>query len=45
MAAGLGYGLDELAFKAARRIVFQPKMKDGKPVSTVVTLEYGFSIY
>lgn len=42
---GLGYGLDEQAIAAATKIVFQPKMKDGVPVSTVVTLEYSFSIY
>ena len=42
---GLGYGLDEQALGAARQIEFQPKMKDGKPVSTVVTVEYSFSIY
>lgn len=43
--SGLGYGLDELAYRAAKQIVFQPKVKDGKPVSTVITLEYAFSIY
>lgn len=42
---GIGYGLDEQAIKAARQIVFEPKMKDGKPVSTVVILEYSFEIY
>lgn len=42
---GLGYGLDEQAIRAARQIRFQPKMKDGVPVSTVVTIEYTFSIY
>ena len=42
---GLGYGLDENAIGAARQITFVPKMKNGVPVSTVVTLEYGFSIY
>ena len=42
---GLGYGLDEQVYQAARQIRFQPKMKDGKPVSTVVTIEYSFSIF
>lgn len=42
---GLGYGLDEQAIRAAKQIKFEPKMKDGKPVSTVITLEYGFQIY
>lgn len=45
MLRGLGYGLDEQAIRAASQIVFQPKTKDGVPVSTVVTIEYGFSIY
>jgi TonB family protein len=43
--SGLGYGLDEQVIRAARQIVFEPKMKDGRPVSTVVIMEYGFSIY
>lgn len=41
----LGYGLDEQALKAARQIKFEPKTKDGKPISTVLTLEYTFSIH
>lgn len=41
----LGYGLDEQAVHAARQIKFEPKMRDGKPVSTVVIFEYGFNIY
>lgn len=43
--SALGYGLDELAYRAAKQIVFQPKMKDGNPVSTVIVLEYNFRIY
>ena len=42
---GIGYGLDEQAIRAARQIRFVPKTKDGKPVSSVVTIEYGFSVY
>ncbi len=42
---GIGYGLDEQAVRAARQIVFEPKMKDGIPISTVVIIEYTFSIY
>lgn len=42
---GLGYGLDEQALRAARQIVFEPKLKDGKPVSTIVTIDYSFAIY
>lgn len=41
---GVGYGLDEQAFNAARKIEFKPKMKDGKAVSTVAIIEYSFSI-
>ena len=41
----LGHGLDEQAIAAARKIKFEPKQKDGKPVSTVVIIEYGFTIY
>jgi TonB family protein len=42
---GLGYGLDEQAIRAATNITFEPKKKDGKPVSVVVTFDYGFNIY
>lgn len=41
----LGYGLEENVLDAARRIKFEPKRIDGKPVSAVVRLEYKFSIY
>jgi TonB family protein len=41
----LGHGLDQQAIQAARKIKFEPKTKDGVPVSTVATLEYNFSIY
>ena len=41
----LGYGLDEQAVNAARQIKFEPKRKDGIPVSTVVIFDYGFNIY
>jgi len=41
----LGYGLDQEVLRAAQSIKFQPKQKDGKPVSTVVIREYTFSIY
>jgi protein TonB len=41
----LGYGLDEQAVKAAQQIKFEPKKKDGVPVSTVVIFDYGFNIY
>lgn len=41
----LGKGLDENAIKAARSIIFDPKTRDGKPVSVVRIIEYSFSIY
>ena len=42
---GLPNGLSEKAIEAARQIKFKPAIKDGKPVSTWVEVEYGFSIY
>ena len=41
----LGSGLDEQAIIAARKIKFEPMMKDGQPVSVVRMVEYTFSIY
>ena len=41
----LGHGLDQQALKAASGIKFEPKTVDGKPVSSVVTFDYGFKIY
>lgn len=41
----LGYGLPEQAIAAARQIKFTPAVKNGRPVSVQVTLEYYFSIY
>lgn len=41
----IGYGLDEQAVRAAGKIEFEPQMRDGKPVSSVVIIEYSFSIY
>jgi TonB family protein len=42
---GLPDGLSERAIDAARRIRFSPAMKDGKPVSVWVEIEYRFNIY
>ena len=42
---GLPDGLSEKAVEAARQIKFKPAIKDGKPVSTWVHLEYRFDIY
>jgi len=41
----LGYGLDEVAVAAARAMKFEPESIDGKPVSTVRPVTYGFDIY
>lgn len=42
---GLGGGLSEEAVKAARQIKFQPRIRDGKPVASVFSIQYGFTIY
>ncbi|HSI88529.1 MAG TPA: energy transducer TonB [Pyrinomonadaceae bacterium] len=42
---GLSRGLTEQAVKAARRLVFLPKVRGGKTVSVMVTVEYSFNIY
>lgn len=41
----LGFGLDEQVLKAVRQIQFEPKKVNGKPVSSVLTIEYSFAIY
>ena len=41
----LPHGLTRMAINAARRIRFVPAMKDGKPVSTFMQLEYSFNLY
>lgn len=43
--SGLGYGLDEEAIRAAKRIKFVPRMVDGKPVAVVIVREYTFTIF
>jgi TonB family protein len=40
--AGLPYGLTERAISAAKKIKFTPAMKEGKPVSMWMQLEYNF---
>ncbi len=42
---GLGYGLDEQAINAARKITFEPPTHDGKPVSVVKKVAFTFTIY
>ncbi len=43
--ARLPYGLTESAMKAARNIKFSPAIKNGKPVSQFIRVEYNFNIY
>ena len=42
---GLSDGLNDSAIDAARKIEFEPAIKDGKPVATKMQLEYRFNIY
>ena len=42
---GLPDGLTERAIEAAERVKFRPAERDGRPVSSVITLEYNFNIY
>lgn len=41
----LGYGLTTRAINAARKIKFSPAIKDGRPVSMYIQLEYNFNLY
>jgi TonB family protein len=41
----LPHGLMQKAIEAARRITFEPAIKDGRPVSQYATIEYNFNIY
>lgn len=43
--SGLGSGLDKQSIEATRAIAFVPAIKDGKPVSQRVMIEYNFNIY
>ena len=38
-------GLNESAIDAAKLIVFEPALRDGKPVATRVGMEYTYHIY
>lgn len=42
---GLGYGLTEAAVKAAQQIKFEPAKEKGKPINSVITVDYKFDIY
>lgn len=39
------FGLVNAAMEAARKIKFEPVMKNGKPVKVVKMLEYNFTLY
>jgi periplasmic protein TonB len=41
----LGLGLDEKAIEAVKTWRFEPGMKDGKPVPTIVSVEVNFHLY
>jgi TonB family protein len=45
VAQALPFGLTTASLQAARRIKFTPAMKDGKPVSMYIQLEYNFHLY
>ena len=38
-------GLTEKAIEAARKIKFEPQMRNGKPISVTVLVQYNFTIY
>jgi hypothetical protein len=41
----LPYGLTESAVKAAKKIVFEPAMKNSKPITVAKIVEYNFSLH
>jgi TonB family protein len=43
--SGLPHGLTEQAIYAARQIKFVPAIKDGRPVSVLIQLEYNFNLF
>jgi len=45
VVSGLGGGLSERAIDAARKIRFIPAMKNGRPVSMYIQLEYSFNLF
>lgn len=45
VVAQLPHGLTQEAIEAARKIKFEPAIKDGRPVSQYVTVDYNFNIY
>ena len=45
VAQGLPHGMTERCIEAAKKIKFVPAIKDGKPVSMWVQLEYNFNLH
>jgi TonB family protein len=45
VVSGLPNGLTEKAVEAAQQIKFTPAMKDGRPVSQYIQVEYNFNLY
>jgi len=45
VARPIGFGLDENAVDAIRKAMFEPAMKDGKPVPVILNLVVEFRIY
>ncbi|MEA2173050.1 MAG: hypothetical protein QOD00_642 [Blastocatellia bacterium] len=45
VVSGLPYGLTEKAVAAAHQIKFVPAVKDGRPVSQYIQIEYNFTFY
>jgi TonB family protein len=41
---GLGYGLDQLAQDAARRIQFKPATRDGRPIDEITVIHVTFQL-
>ena len=44
VVSGLGYGLDQLAQRAARQIQFKPATRDGRPVDEVTVIHVTFQL-
>ena len=42
--SGMPFGLTESSIEAARKIIFQPALKNGKPVTVTKAVEYTFAI-
>ncbi len=45
LVQALSHGLTEQAIKAVRQIKFDPAIKDGRPVSQFIQVEYNFHLY